>query len=122
MSDGSFQRVARETLTRPGIRNRLRQRFRDKQTAYGLWVTVESPSITEMAVVLGLDWVCIDMEHGHLGFQDVIEHLRAVGGSETSALVRVPGIEMSSIKRALDMGAHGVIVPYVRSREEVEMA
>src|SRR5271166_5575938 len=81
------------SLRRPNMRNRLRQRFRDKTTAYGLWVTVESPSITEMAVVLGLDWVCIDMEHGHLGFQEVIEHLRAVAGSETSALVRVPGIE-----------------------------
>lgn len=102
--------------------NPLRRRFREKQTAYGLWVTVEAPSITEMAVALGLDWVCIDMEHGHLGHREVIEHLRAVRGSDTAALVRVPGIEMSSIKRALDMGAHGVIVPYIRSRVEVETA
>jgi 2-keto-3-deoxy-L-rhamnonate aldolase RhmA len=104
------------------MRNRLRQRFRDKETTYGLWVSVESPSITEVAVTLGLDWVCIDMEHGHLDFHDVMDHLRAVRGSQTSALVRVPGIEMSAIKRALDMGAQGVIVPYARSQEEVEAA
>jgi 2-keto-3-deoxy-L-rhamnonate aldolase RhmA len=104
------------------LQNPLRRRFRDKQTAYGLWVTVEAPSISEMAVALGLDWVCIDMEHGHLGHREVIEHLRAVRGSGTAALVRVPGIEMSSIKRALDMGAHGVIVPYVRSPEDVKAA
>jgi len=104
------------------MRNPLRQRLRDRQTAYGLWVTVESPSITECAVALGLDWVCIDMEHGHQGFDAVINHLRAVRGSETAALVRVPGIEMSAIKRALDMGAHGVIVPYAQSSAEVETA
>src|SRR5205814_4563278 len=98
------------------------QRFRDKETAYGLWVTVESPSITEVAVALGLDWVCIDMEHGHQDFNEVIGHLRAVRGLDTAALVRVPGIEMSAIKRALDMGAHGVIVPYVQSLEDVETA
>ena len=104
------------------MKNHLRQRFRDGKTAYGLWVGLESPSITEMAAALGLDWVCIDMEHGHLGFREVIDHLRAVRGSETAALVRVPGIEMSSIKRALDMGAHGVIVPYARGHEDVELA
>ena len=104
------------------MRNQLRRRFRDGEQTFGLWVTVESPSITEVAVALALDWVCIDMEHGHLGFQEVIGHLRAVRGSDTAALVRVPGLEMSAIKRALDMGAHGVIVPYARSRDEVETA
>ncbi len=104
------------------MRNRLRQRFQERQTAYGLWITTESPTITEVAVTLGLDWVCIDMEHGHQDFHEVMNHLRVVRGSETAALVRVPGIEMSSIKRALDMGAHGVIVPYVLSHEDVETA
>lgn len=102
--------------------NHLRPRLRGRQTSYGLWVTVESPAITEIAVALGMDWVSIDMEHGHLGLHHVMEHLRAANGSETTVLVRVPGIEMSSIKRALDMGAGGVIVPYVQSRDDVEMA
>ena len=48
--------------------------------------------------------------------------MRVVQGSDTSALVRVPGIEMSAIKRALDMGAYGVIVPNVQSRADVETA
>ncbi|HLK60482.1 MAG TPA: aldolase/citrate lyase family protein [Chthonomonadaceae bacterium] len=104
------------------MRNRLRQRFRDHETTYGLWITVETPTITEAAVTLGLDWVCIDMEHGHQDFHEVMNHLRVVRGSETAALVRVPGIELSAIKRALDMGAHGVIVPYARSHAEVETA
>ncbi len=104
------------------MKNPLRRRLRDNQTTYGLWVTVETPTITEAAVALGLDWVCIDMEHGHQDFHEVMNHLRVVRGSETAAIVRVPGIEMSSVKRALDMGAQGVIVPYAQSREEVEKA
>src|SRR5436853_3721230 len=101
-------------------RNLLRQRFQAKETCYGLWVSTESPSVTEAAVALGLDWVCIDMEHGHMDFHEVMDHIRAVRGSETAAVVRVPGIEMSAIKRALDMGAHGVIIPYAQGLEDVE--
>lgn len=104
------------------MKNPLRRRLRSGDTTYGLWVTAEAPAITEAAVALALDWVCIDMEHGHQDFHEVMNHLRVVRGSQTAALVRVPGIEMSAIKRALDMGAHGVIVPYAQSRADVESA
>ncbi len=104
------------------MKNTLRRRLRDRQATYGLWITVETPTVTEAAVALGLDWVCIDMEHGHQDFHEVMNHLRVVRGSETSAIVRVPGIEMSYVKRALDMGAHGVVVPYAQDHAEVEKA
>ena len=100
--------------------NPLRRRLQANETSYGLWVSTESPSVTEAAVALGLDWVCIDMEHGHLDFHDVMEHIRAVRSSEAAAIVRVPEIQMSPIKRALDMGAHGVIFPYAQSLDDVE--
>lgn len=103
-------------------KNPLRRQFHERVTCYGLWIGTECPSITEAAVALGLDWVCIDMEHGHLDFSHVMAHVRAVRGSETAAVVRVPGIEMSAIKRALDMGAHGVIVPYAQGSADVENA
>jgi 2-keto-3-deoxy-L-rhamnonate aldolase RhmA len=100
--------------------NPMRERFRQRETSYGLWVTLESPTITEIAAILGLGWVCIDMEHGHLAYREVLEHLRALRGLETTALVRVPEIDRSSIKRALDLGANGVLLPLVRGPEDVE--
>ncbi|MBX3010503.1 MAG: hypothetical protein KF832_03310 [Caldilineaceae bacterium] len=103
-------------------RNRLRQQLRDQETTYGLWVTVESPTITEIAVALGLDWICVDMEHGHLDYREMMEHLRAARGTATSVIVRVPELQLSAVKRVLDMGAHGVILPYARSRDEVATA
>jgi 2-keto-3-deoxy-L-rhamnonate aldolase RhmA len=104
------------------VRNPLRQRFREQETCYGFWVTTESPTVTEIAVALGLDWVCVDMEHGHLDFSAVMGHIRAVRGSDTGVVVRVSDIRLSDIKRPLDMGAHGVIIPYAQSLEDVERA
>lgn len=102
-------------------RNLLRGRIKAGETSYGLWVTLESPTLTEIAVALGLDWVCIDMEHGHLEFGDVNAHIRAVANSSTSVIVRISEIQPSSVKRVLDMGAHGVVLPLVRGPEDVAL-
>ncbi len=101
-------------------RNKLRARLQAGQASYGLWITMKDPALAEIAVALGLDWVCIDMEHGHLDYGDVIGILRAVRGSDTAAVVRVPDTNISTVKRALDMGAHGVILPLVRGAADLE--
>jgi 2-keto-3-deoxy-L-rhamnonate aldolase RhmA len=101
------------------MQNRLRARLRTGITTYGLWVTMESASISELAALLGLDWICVDMEHGHLSYKDLIEHLRAVQGSETSVVVRVPAVTQDAVKRTLDVGADGVILPLVRSAADL---
>jgi 2-keto-3-deoxy-L-rhamnonate aldolase RhmA len=100
--------------------NPLRQKLKNRQTTYGLWVTVESPNVTEVAVTLGIDWIIVDMEHGHLDYREVIEHVRALRGTETAALVRVPEVQQTTIKRALDIGAHGVLLPLAHNRADVE--
>jgi 2-keto-3-deoxy-L-rhamnonate aldolase RhmA/quercetin dioxygenase-like cupin family protein len=100
--------------------------FRRKLAAdapvYGLWVTLESPSITEIAVALGLDWVVIDAEHGHLDWKEIMEHLRATVRSDTVALVRIACLDGALIKRALDIGADGVVIPWVESAEQFRQA
>ncbi len=105
----------------PAIR-KLRQKLANNQPVYGLWVTLESPSITEMAVALGLDWVVIDAEHGHLDWKEIVEHLRATVRSETVALVRVAECNVGLIKRALDIGADGVVIPWVESADQLREA
>jgi 2-keto-3-deoxy-L-rhamnonate aldolase RhmA len=100
---------------------RLRHKIKTRQPTYGLWCTLEAPSVTEIAVTIGVDWVTIDLEHGHLDWHDVIEHVRAVRGSETAIFVRVPDLQQTSIKRALDIGGHGVLLPLIRTRAELEL-
>jgi phosphoglycerate dehydrogenase-like enzyme/2-keto-3-deoxy-L-rhamnonate aldolase RhmA len=100
----------------------LRRTLAADRPAFGLWVTLESPSITEMAVALGLDWVVIDAEHGHLDWKDITNHLRAAVRSDTVALVRVAELNGGLIKRALDVGADGVVIPWVESAEQLQRA
>src|SRR5436309_8367473 len=101
---------------------KLRQNLAADEPVYGLWITLESPSITEMAVALGLDWIVIDAEHGHLDWKDILEHVRATVRSDTVALVRVAELNGGLIKRVLDIGADGVVVPWVETAEQLKRA
>ncbi|MEX1228885.1 MAG: aldolase/citrate lyase family protein [Planctomycetaceae bacterium] len=100
----------------------FRQKIRSDQTVLGLWVTLESPSITEMAVGLGLDWVVIDAEHGHLDWKEILEHVRAAVRSSTVVLVRLAELNGGMIKRALDVGADGVVIPWMESAGQLKQA
>lgn len=101
---------------------KLRGKLASEHPVYGLWVTLESASLTEMAVALGLDWVVIDAEHGHLDWKDILEHIRATVRSDTVALVRVAELNIGLIKRALDIGADGVMVPWIETAEQLDRA
>jgi phosphoglycerate dehydrogenase-like enzyme/2-keto-3-deoxy-L-rhamnonate aldolase RhmA len=100
----------------------LRQKLAGDTPVFGLWITLESPSITEIAVALGLDWVVVDAEHGHLDWKEIVEHVRAAVRSDTVVLVRIAELNGGLIKRALDIGADGVVVPWVESAEQLAQA
>ncbi|MCY2936667.1 MAG: aldolase/citrate lyase family protein [Planctomycetota bacterium] len=106
------------------MKTRALKQFRAKLAAgepvYGLWVTLESASITEMAVALGMDWVVIDAEHGHLDWKEINEHIRAGLRSDTVVLVRLAERSTTLTKRALDIGADGVVIPWVSTVEQVQ--
>lgn len=101
---------------------RLRAKMKSGSPVYGLWITLESPSICEMAVALGLDWVTIDAEHGHLDWKEIVEHVRAAVRSDTVVFVRLAENSPALIKRALDVGADGVIIPWVETALQLEAA
>lgn len=105
----------------PAIK-KLRETLAGGRVAHGLWVTLESPAVTEMAVALGLDWVVIDAEHGQLDWGEIAAHLRAAVRSETVALVRVAELDRGLIKRALDIGADGVVVPWIETAGQLRQA
>jgi 2-keto-3-deoxy-L-rhamnonate aldolase RhmA len=100
----------------------MRQKLADGKSVYGLWVTLESASITEMGVALGLDWIVIDAEHGHLDWHDILEHIRATVRSDTVVLVRLAELNGGLIKRVLDIGADGIVVPWIESAEQLQRA
>src|SRR4051812_26223721 len=107
---------------KPAACQALRRTLAADRPAFGLWVSLESPAVTEIAVALGLDWVVIDAEHGLLDWKEIAEHVRATVRSETVALVRIEELNGGLIKRALDIGADGVVIPWVETAEQLQQA
>ncbi len=97
----------------------FRAKLARDEPVYGLWVTLESASITEMAVALGIDWVVIDAEHGHLDWKEINEHIRASLRSDTVVLVRLAERSTALTKRVLDIGADGIVIPWMETAEEL---
>lgn len=102
--------------------NSLKRKLAAGQAAFGLWITLESPSLAEIAVECGLDWICIDAEHGHLDYKEIVEHIRAARNSSTTPLVRIAEIQQGLIKRVLDLGAAGIFLPQISGPDDVARA
>jgi 2-keto-3-deoxy-L-rhamnonate aldolase RhmA/quercetin dioxygenase-like cupin family protein len=102
--------------------NCFRAKLAQDEPVFGLWVTLESATITEMAVAIGLDWVVVDAEHGHLDWKDINEHIRAGLRSDTVVLVRLAERSTALTKRALDIGADGIVIPWMETAEELREA
>src|SRR6266850_7597831 len=75
----------------------------------------------ELLAGAGFDWLFIDAEHGALDPRDVLLILQTVAG-RTPCLVRIPTLDEAWVKRVLDAGADGIIVPQVSTAEQVERA
>ena len=101
------------------IRN-LREKLSADIPVYGLWITLESPALTEMAVALGMDWVVIDAEHSHLDLAEIVAHVRATVRSRTVAFVRIVQRDTGLVKRVLDIGADGVAAPWINTAEDLQ--
>lgn len=102
--------------------NPLRALWRRGKAAVGPLVTLPSPAIAELFGLAGFDFVFIDCEHGPMGEETALAMMQAVGGTPAVPLIRVPWGEAWLVKRALDLGAYGVIVPMVQTAEDARRA
>jgi 4-hydroxy-2-oxoheptanedioate aldolase len=96
----------------------LRDRWKAGEPTLGAWCTIPSSWTAEVAARSGHDWVCIDTQHGLIGYDVMLPMLQAISAGGAPSFVRVPWNEPGSIMKALDAGAGGVIVPMVNSVEE----
>lgn len=96
---------------------RFRTRLRAGETLLGTMVTLPTPAVAEILADIGFDWLFIDGEHGPLEIGDILAVLQTVG-SRVACIVRVPAAEETAIKRVLDLGADGIIVPQVNTAEQ----
>ena len=100
----------------------LKQKLKNNELTLGSWVTIGHQSVIEIMASGGFDWLTIDMEHSVIELeraQQLIGHIQANG---MEALVRVGENAPNIIKRVMDAGANGVIVPMVNSGSDAERA
>jgi 4-hydroxy-2-oxoheptanedioate aldolase len=102
--------------------NRLRQLFAEGGSAIGGWCTTPSAFNAEVLAVEGYDYVCIDCQHGMIGYDAMVPMLASVARTGSTPLVRVPFNHTPWMGQALDAGAEGVIVPMVNTRSDAEQA
>lgn len=82
----------------------------------GTMLTNRSPEIAEVLALLGFDWIFLDTEHGSMSIQDAQMCIQAIA-NRSYTLLRIPDATPENIKRALDTGCCGMIVPLVNSEE-----
>jgi 2-dehydro-3-deoxyglucarate aldolase/4-hydroxy-2-oxoheptanedioate aldolase len=100
------------------VKQEFRQRLEGGDLLIGAFMTLPSPEIAEIFAEVGFDWLFIDMEHTTLDVQDVQRIYQAVG-DKCACVVRVPDKGEAWLKKVLDAGADGVIIPHVHTAEEV---
>ncbi len=88
----------------------------------GSWITLGHPAIAEILSDAGFDWLVIDLEHSVITIREAEDLIRVIDLKGVVPLVRLSSNNSEQIKRVMDAGAHGVIVPMVKSRFEAEMA
>ena len=92
------------------------------RVSHGGWCSLPGPVTAEVMGRAGFDWVCVDTQHGLVGYDSVPPMVQALALTGTPALVRVPWNQPADIMKALDAGAAGVIVPMVQTAREAEQA
>jgi len=101
---------------------RFRDRLRDREPLIGTFLFLPSPDVAEAAARTGLDFVIIDMEHSPKSWQTVSEMVRAAQLGGTSCLIRVATNSPEHILHALEVGADGIVLPWVENAADVARA
>ncbi len=99
-------------------KNRVKALWSEGKAAVGTWLVLGSPIVAEITANMGFDWVVVDTEHGSIDIGATQSIIQAVATTDTVPMVRVPWNAPLPIKRALDAGAYGLVIPMVNSRQE----
>ena len=94
----------------------------DKNVKIGTWLTLAHPAIAEIMAKAGFDWIAVDLEHSVITIREAEELIRVINLCGVKPFVRLTSNDENLIKRVMDAGAHGVIVPMVKTAEEAQKA
>jgi 4-hydroxy-2-oxoheptanedioate aldolase len=101
----------------------FKQQLRDGAPKMGLFINSHSPTLCEQLAHSGYDWLLVDTQHGPMGNEKLSAMLCSITSGGAKSMVRVAGYhDRGGIQQALDLGADGVLVPYINTAEEARQA
>lgn len=103
-------------------RNAFRRRLLAGEALHGLWLSLSSPVSSEALSLVGFDWLLFDTEHAAVDLAGVQPLLQAAAAGASAAVLRPAWNDKVLIKRALDMGAQTLLIPFVETPEEAAAA
>lgn len=102
--------------------NPVKQQLKAGKPAVGTWLSLGSITVSRFLARAGFSWLTVDIEHSLVDWETATHMFASIADAGCTALARVPANRHDHIKRVLDNGAHGIVVPMVNSRQEAEHA
>ena len=102
--------------------NHVRARLKRGEPSVGTWLVLPNLMSTQLMARVGFDWLTVELEHSPTNFETASQMFATIAAAGVAPLCRVPWNTGENIKRVLDTGAWGVIVPMVSNRAEAERA
>lgn len=100
----------------------LKSKLAQAKLTLGSWITLGHPAIAEIMAAAGFDWLVLDMEHSVLELGEVQILIQVLDGQHCPAIVRLTSNHPDQIKRVMDAGATGVMVPMIKSATDAKAA
>jgi len=104
------------------LKNETKARLKAGEAVVGSWLGIPSAVSTRFMAQLGFDYLTVDMEHQPIGIETASAMFATIAGAGITPLARIPWNTAENIKRVLDCGAAGIVVPMVNTRAEAEAA
>jgi 2-keto-3-deoxy-L-rhamnonate aldolase RhmA len=98
--------------------NTLKRKLREGKVCFGTFLTIGNPDITDTLKHLGFEWFVFDTEHSCITFETVKGMQEAISDTDICPIVRIGEIDQYLVKRALDIGSQGLLVPLVNSADD----
>lgn len=98
----------------------LKEKLKNEVTTIGSWITFGDTGVAEVMAKAGFDWLTIDLEHSCINIKQAEELIRIIDLCGVTPLVRLTSNDADLIKRVMDAGANGIIVPMINSIEDAE--
>ena len=100
----------------------LKQKLHGRTATIGSWIQLGNVGVAEIMALAGFDWLVVDLEHSVISIETAADLIRVIENCGVAPLVRLTSNDPNQVKRVMDAGAHGIVVPMVNCAADASMA